>query len=85
MHMGGGGLGCPLDTVAQPAPRRNTTEDTVVIWEGDFDNGSAETWSLTKHSSGQEPKAVGLEELCRLRREAGNADSSVDGLFLLER
>jgi hypothetical protein len=57
----------------------------MVIWEGDLGNGPAETWSLLKHSPGLEPKTVGLEELCRLQREAGNADSSADELFPRER
>jgi hypothetical protein len=57
----------------------------MVIWEGDFGNGPAETWSLLRHSAGQEPKNVGLEELYRLRREAGNADGSADDSSLRER
>jgi hypothetical protein len=57
----------------------------MVIWEGDLGNGPAETWSLLRHSSGLEPKAVGLEELYRLRREAGNAASSADELLLRDR
>ncbi len=57
----------------------------MVIWEGDLGNGPAETWSLLRHSPGQEPKTVGLEELYRLRREAGNADNWADELFLRER
>lgn len=85
MHMGGGGLGCPLGTGAWTARQHKATEGTTVIWEGDLGNGPAETWSLFKHSAGLEPKAVGLEELYRLRREAGNADSSAEELFLRER
>jgi hypothetical protein len=50
----------------------------MVIREGDLGNGPAETWSMLRHSSGPEPEGVGLEELYRLRREAGNADSSAD-------
>ncbi|MBN2465699.1 hypothetical protein JXD38_08795 [candidate division WOR-3 bacterium] len=74
----------PPGKKAQRVRGRSATEDVEVIREGDLGNGPAETWSLLKHSPGQEPKTVGLEELYRLRREAGNADSLAEELFLVE-
>ena len=46
----------------------------VAAREGDYGSRPAQEWSLRRHSSGQEPWVLGLEELLRLQREAGNAD-----------
>jgi hypothetical protein len=51
--------------------------------EGDHGSGPAEDWSLSSHSPGQEPWIVGLEELLRLRREAGD-DGLAGELALIE-
>ena len=48
-------------------------------------SGSAQEWSLLSHSSGQEPWVLGLEELFRLQREAGDADGPAGDLALIER
>ena len=45
-------------------------------------NEPLDGWSLSSHSPGQEPWVLGLEELYRLQREAGNADS-LDDQFVL--
>ena len=43
-----------------------------------------EKWSLFSHSPGQEPWIVGLEELTRLQRAAGDADGLAGELGLTE-
>jgi hypothetical protein len=57
------------------------TEDGMAALEGDPGRGPAEKWSLSSHSPGQEPWIVGLEELFRLQREAG--DDGLAGEFAL--
>jgi len=59
-------------------------EGAMAFWEGDHGSGLAEEWSLTSHSPGQEPWVVGLEELVRLQREAGDADGPAGELALIE-
>jgi len=44
----------------------------MAVREGNHGSGPAEEWSLSSHSPGQEPWIVGLEELFRLQREAGD-------------
>jgi len=56
----------------------------MAVREGDYGSGPAKEWSLFSHSPGQEPMIVGLEELYRLRREAGNADGPAEELVLME-
>ena len=53
-------------------------EGMIDVREGHHASGLAEEWSLSSHSSGQEPWSLGFEELARLRREAGDADG-LDG------
>lgn len=59
-------------------------EGVMAVREGDHGSGPAKEWSLFSHSPGQEPRIVGLEELYRLRREAGNADGPAEELVLME-
>ena len=59
------------------------TDDLMTVWEGGIGSGPKGEWNLASHSSGQEPMVVGLDELDRLRREAGNADGAVDELFFM--
>jgi hypothetical protein len=49
----------------------------MTVWEGEHGHAPTGEWSLLSHSSGQEPWAVGLDELIRLQREAGDADGLV--------
>jgi hypothetical protein len=81
---GGGKLRRSLCKTAQPTRKLNAAEDTKVIREGALCNGSAEAWTLLRHSPGPEPRAVGVEELYRLRCEAGNADRLAEDLFFLD-
>jgi len=61
-----------------------TIGGTMAVWEGDHGNAPAEEWSLLTHSPGQEPWVVGLEELLRLQREAGDADGLAGEVALIE-
>jgi hypothetical protein len=56
----------------------------MAVWEGDDDSAPAEEWDLVSHSPGQEPWILGLEELLRLQREAGDADGPAGELALIE-
>jgi len=58
-------------------------EDRMAVREGDPGSGPADEWSLSSHSPGQEPWIVGLEELFRLQREAGD-DGLAGELALIE-
>jgi hypothetical protein len=53
-------------------------EGMVGVREGHHRSGPTGEWSLSSHSPGQEPQVVGLEDLLRLRREAGDA-GGLDG------
>ena len=57
----------------------------MAVQEGGRGSGPAEEWSLSSHSPGQEPWVVGLEELVRLQREAGDADGLAGELALTDR
>jgi hypothetical protein len=54
------------------------------VCEGEHGSGPEEEWSLTSHSPGQEPWVVGLEELLRLQRAAGDDDGLAGELVLVE-
>ena len=58
-------------------------EDGKAVRERDPSSGPVEEWSLSSHSPGQEPWIVGLEELFRLQREAGD-DGLAGELALIE-
>jgi len=47
-------------------------EGMMAVRKGDLGNGPAEGWSLFSHSPGPERRVIGLEELDRLQREAGD-------------
>jgi hypothetical protein len=49
-------------------------EGLMAVLTGTHSKESTHEWSLLSHSSGQEPWILGLEELFRLQREAGDAD-----------
>jgi hypothetical protein len=55
-------------------------EATTEFWQNDYDGEPAEEWSLSLHSPGQEPRCLRFEELARLQREAGDADSLYEEL-----
>jgi hypothetical protein len=59
-------------------------EGLLTVREDDHDRGPKEEWSLTSHSPGQEPWIVGLEELLRLQRAAGEDDGLAGELALVE-
>jgi hypothetical protein len=56
----------------------------MAIREGDHGSDPAKEWSLLSHAPGLERWIVGLEELYRLRRMAGNADVPAEELVLME-
>jgi len=68
---------------SQPTDAQRPKE-LMAIQDGDHGIGPAEEWSMRSHSSGLEPWIVGLEELYRLRRMAGNADVPAEELVLME-
>ena len=55
-------------------------EGTTEFWQNGYDGEPAEEWSLSLHSPGQEPRCRRFEELARLQREAGDADSLYEEL-----
>jgi hypothetical protein len=55
----------------------------MAVRKGDLGNGPAEGWSLFSHSPGPERRVIGLEELDRLQREAGD-DGLAGELALIE-
>jgi len=57
----------------------------MAVREGDHGSGPAQEWSLLSHSSGQEPWVLGLEELFRLQRAAGDADGPAGELAFIDR
>ena len=58
-------------------------EDRMAVREGEHGSGPVDEWSLSSHSPGQEPWIVGLEELFRFQREAGD-DGLAGELALIE-
>lgn len=79
------GCGCSLAYRGRTSSPAQQPEGMMDVPEGDSGSGPAEEWSLLSHSPGQEPTVVGLEELYRLQRAAGNADGPAEELLLVER
>ena len=59
-------------------------EGLLTVRGDDHSRGPAEEWSLTSHSSGQEPWILGLEEMVLLQHAAGEDDGLAGELALIE-
>ena len=69
----------------KPSTGAGQPDDVISVRGGASGSGPAREWSLLSHSSGQEPWVLGLEQLFRLQREAGDADGPAGELALVER